>query len=107
MRRDRTGVWVRCSSDSRNARILDMAFSIKNEEADRLARELSAITGENLTEAVIHSLRERLQRHQPRSRHKSAGTQLARMAKALSKLPVLDRRSADELLGYDENGLPT
>jgi len=39
-----------------------VAFSIKHEEADRLARELSAPTGETLTEAVLNALRERLQR---------------------------------------------
>ncbi|MCB9530155.1 MAG: type II toxin-antitoxin system VapB family antitoxin, partial [Myxococcales bacterium] len=39
-----------------------MALSIKNDEADRLARELAALTGESLTEAVVVSLRERLAR---------------------------------------------
>lgn len=84
-----------------------MAFSIKNEEADRLARQLASITGESLTEAVIQSLSERLKRHQPRARHNNPGTQLAKMAKILSKLPVHDTRSADEVLGYDEHGLPS
>lgn len=39
-----------------------MALSIKTEEADRLARELSRLTGESMTEAVTASLRERLER---------------------------------------------
>lgn len=39
-----------------------MALSIKHPEADRLARELAAHTGESLTEAVVQSLRERLLR---------------------------------------------
>jgi antitoxin VapB len=39
-----------------------MALSIKTEEADRLARELSQLTGESMTEAVTKSLRERLER---------------------------------------------
>jgi antitoxin VapB len=30
-----------------------MALSIKSDEADRLARELAAETGESLTEAVV------------------------------------------------------
>lgn len=37
-----------------------MALSIKTEEADRLAREVSRLTGETMTEAVTQSLRERL-----------------------------------------------
>jgi antitoxin VapB len=83
-----------------------MAFSIKNEEADRLVRQLSALTGENLTEAVVVALRERLARQQPRAKTGRAGTELARLAAKLSKLPVRDARSAEEILGYDENGLP-
>lgn len=39
-----------------------MALSIKTEEADRLARELAAITGENMTLAVTTALRERIER---------------------------------------------
>jgi len=39
-----------------------MALSIKTKEADRLARELSQITGESITETVTKSLAERLER---------------------------------------------
>ena len=39
-----------------------MALSIKTDEADRLARELSRLTGENMTEAVTRALAERLER---------------------------------------------
>ncbi len=83
-----------------------MAFSIKNEEADRLARQLTAITGESLTEAVVQSLRERLVRHQPPAKRYKPGTELAKIGRALRKLPVLDTRSDDEILGYDKDGLP-
>ncbi len=38
-----------------------MAFSIKNPEADRLARRLAEVTGESLTDAVTKSLKERLE----------------------------------------------
>lgn len=39
-----------------------MAPSIKTEEADRLARELSRMTGETMTEAITTAMRERLER---------------------------------------------
>ena len=39
-----------------------MALSIKTDEADRLARELSRLTGETMTEAVTRALSERLER---------------------------------------------
>lgn len=83
-----------------------MAFSIKNNEADRLARQLAALTGENLTETVVRALRERLSRHQLPAQRRKAGTELAKLADKLSKLPVRDPRPADEILGYDESGLP-
>jgi antitoxin VapB len=43
-----------------------MALSIKTEEADRLARVLSQLTGESLTRAVTIALRERLERERAR-----------------------------------------
>jgi antitoxin VapB len=81
-------------------------FSIKNEEADRLVRQLTAATGESLTQAVVCALRERLARQKIPARRTRAGTQLAALAARLRKMPVRDRRTADEILGYDENGLP-
>jgi len=83
-----------------------MAFSIKNPEADRLARQLARVTGESLTEAVVRSLRERLERQQPKVSRRKPGTELARLATRLKGLPILDNRSADDILGYDEHGLP-
>ncbi len=39
-----------------------MALSIKTQEADLLARELSRLTGETMTNAITVALRERLER---------------------------------------------
>lgn len=83
-----------------------MALSIKHPEADRLARELAAHTGETLTEAVIEALRERLVREQGRVRAPRLRDEIMAIAKRCSELPVLDPRSPDEILGYDEHGLP-
>jgi antitoxin VapB len=83
-----------------------MAFSIKNDEADHLVRELVAVTGESLTEAVTVALRERLAREQ----RAAGGSKLSRImshAEAFTRLPVLDRRTPDEILGYDSAGLPS
>ncbi len=80
-----------------------MALSIKNDSADRLARELAELTGESITDAVTAALEarlvvERLARHQRRS--------ALDLAEEYGRLPVLDPRTADEILGYDEHGLP-
>ena len=83
-----------------------MALSIKHPEADRLARELAHTTGESLTEAVLKALRERLVRETGWNRdHFEAD--IARIQAVLAKAPVLDGRTADEIIGYDEDGLPT
>jgi antitoxin VapB len=84
-----------------------MAFSIKNPEADRLARQLAEATGETLTEAVIHALRERLQRQSQVSDRRQVGDELAMLAEQFAQMPVLDDRPADEILGYGPDGLPS
>jgi antitoxin VapB len=83
-----------------------VAFSIKNDEADLLARQLAATTGESLTDAVLVSLRERLQREEMK-RRVGAADRLRRLAAEVATMPVVDDRPIDELLGYDDRGLPT
>ena len=82
-----------------------MALSIKTEEADRLARELAEATHETLTEAVTTALRERLERVRSRQ-GADIVSRLDRLAAEYSALPVHDPRTADEIIGYDANGLP-
>ena len=68
-----------------------MALSIKTEEADRLARELSHLTGETMTEAVTIAMRERLERL--RREQEAEGDYVARMkAFVHANLPLYDRR---------------
>jgi antitoxin VapB len=83
-----------------------MALSIKDPEADRLARELAARTGETLTEAVVVALRERLARQTGRTRGIPLREELAEIRRRCASLPVVDDRTADEILGYDDRGLP-
>ncbi len=82
-----------------------MALSIKSDEADRLARELSAETGETLTEAVETALRERLEREHARHTA-SMRTRLARLAADVGALRVTDDGTPEEIVGYDDTGLP-
>lgn len=84
-----------------------MALSIKDPEADRLARELAARTGETLTEAVVVALRERLAREAGRTRTIPLGEELATIRRRCAALPVVDTRAGDEIIGYDQHGLPT
>ena len=82
-----------------------MALSIKDPEADRLARELALRTGESLTRAVTQAIRERLERQRAR-RQSRLSEDLRRIGERCSALPILDTRSAEEIIGYDSQGLP-
>jgi antitoxin VapB len=79
-----------------------MVLSIKNEEADRLARDLAALTGESITDAVVASLEVRLEIERRRRRSVGVGDIVERFR----SLPVLDARDPDDIVGYDETGLP-
>jgi antitoxin VapB len=83
-----------------------MALSIKSDEADRLARELAAETGETLTEAVMLALRERLDRQHARH-DASMRMRLARLAADVATLPVADGGTPEDIIGYDDAGVPS
>jgi antitoxin VapB len=83
-----------------------MALSIKHPEADRLARELARTTGESLTEAVLKAIRERLIRETGWT-PEGARAEIARIQAELAQAPILNDRTPDEIIGYDEHGLPT
>ena len=83
-----------------------MAINIKDPETDRLLREVAQKTGESLTETVRTALRERLQRVSGRQRTNSVKANLEAVLIRVDALPHLDIRSEDEILGYDEQGIP-
>lgn len=83
-----------------------MPISIKDPDTDRLARALSEATGESITEAVRRAIEERLDRERLRPHRQSMADGIRRIQERVAALPVLDSRSADEILGYDSNGLP-
>lgn len=85
-----------------------MPLSIKAPEADRLARQLAAVTGETITDAVIVAMRERLAREERKHQDLQALLEdLRAISHHCASLPVLDNRTEDEIMGWDENGLPT
>ncbi len=81
-------------------------LNIKDPEADRLARQLAAATGETITRAVTIAVQERLARVMGRRTGRSLADELDEIAQRCAALPVLDERSEDEILGYDATGLP-
>ncbi len=83
-----------------------MALNIKDPETDRLARQLADLTDENITDAVKAALRDRLERERRRRGKKIDWALLRQKQKEIARFPIVDDRSAHELLGYDERGLP-
>ncbi len=82
-----------------------MALSIKNPEAEQLARTLAKLTGENLTDAIIAALRDRLKRERGRQTPGRLRDEILEIGRRCAALPDIDSRSPEEILGYDENGL--
>ena len=68
-----------------------MAISIKNDQTELLARKVAELTGETLTEAVRAALAERYER----------------LRRARSGRSLAGELNAEEILGYDERGVPT
>ncbi|GAB6042597.1 type II toxin-antitoxin system VapB family antitoxin [Endothiovibrio diazotrophicus] len=83
-----------------------MGLSIKNPEAERLARAVAAESGESITRAIIHALEAELIRLRGRKRQPDVYEAIMEISERCGALPDLDERSADEILGYDEHGVP-
>ncbi len=86
-----------------------MTLSIQNPEADKLAHMLADLRGVSLDEAVLDALKVRISQE---SRRKEANIErrlkeVKKIVERVAKLPVYDTRTPDEIIGFDENGLPT
>ena len=83
-----------------------MALNIRNPEAERLAEAVAKLAGETKTEAVTRALRDRLAKLRRERAGRRLADELDDIAQHCAALPVKDGRRADEILGYDEHGLP-
>ena len=85
-----------------------MALNIKNPEAEALARELARRSRQSITDAVIVALREKLERERRKPRKESKEEfhrGIQEIVDHFNSLPVLDDRTPDEILGYNDQGL--
>jgi len=83
-----------------------MGIRIKNPEAEQLAREVAQLSGESLTQAIIHALEERLEQLKSRRSAIALVEEILRISQRCIALPELDQRSPDEILDYDSRGVP-
>ena len=83
-----------------------MALSIRNSKTEKLARELAAESGENITQAITRALEERLQRLRGRSAAIDLAEEIMKISKRCSEIPDHDQRCPEEILGYGPTGVP-
>ena len=85
-----------------------MAINIKNREAEALVAELRAATGKGTSQLILDLLR-RAAAEQRARRIDAVAAAVAsgeRLARGFAALPVVDPRPADEIVAYDDDGLP-
>ncbi len=87
-----------------------MALSIKNTEVEQLARELARRRRVSVTEAIRQSLEREVARERlvPRDEADDLFQRLMAIAERAAQVPKRqDAMTDDEILGYDELGIPT
>jgi antitoxin VapB len=83
-----------------------MALNIRNPETEQLVDALVKLTGETKTDAVTRALRDRLTRIRRERSGRRLADDLDAIALRCAQLPVRDARTPEEILGYDEDGVP-
>jgi antitoxin VapB len=87
-------------------RVRHRGMNIGSPKVDEFARRLARLTGEDVETTLERAIEERLSRIAPAAngdRHAAIRTFVDRV----SQMPVLSGRSADEILGYGPDGLPS
>jgi antitoxin VapB len=85
-----------------------MSLNIKNPATVALAAEVARRQGISKTAAIHEALRERLQRMgYGDDRDERLLGELRSIRERVGSLPLLDARGDDDIVGYDEHGLPT
>ena len=83
-----------------------MAVLVRAERVEQKIRELAARTGESLTEAVEKVIDDRLAAMLPKRKGRVDREGLAKLLAEIDALPVVDPRSPDEIMDWDDSGLP-
>jgi antitoxin VapB len=84
-----------------------MSLCIEHPDAEVLARQLAIYKDTTVSDAVIYALREQLQREQQKYQYNRKGlkAELLAIGKRCAGLPVLDQRSPEEIIGYNQYGI--
>jgi antitoxin VapB len=81
-----------------------MELHIENPAIPKMAEALAIMRGISVEQAIEEALTKSIQEEEGR---KERIRRILAIGAECAALPVLDPRSPDEILGYDENGLPS
>jgi antitoxin VapB len=85
-----------------------MALNIKNAETEKLVRELARRRGQGITEALTDVVRREVERERRKPPRRQSYAEFSRrideIVERVKRLPVLDDRTPDEIIGYNEHG---
>ena len=83
-----------------------MSLNIKDPDTHALAKRLASLTGESPAKAVKLAVQQRLAQVEKTRSTTRLADELDHIALHCAGLPRRDRRDAEEIIGYDERGLP-
>lgn len=75
-------------------------------DTEQLAERLARRDGVSPAEVIRLALEDRAKRIPSKPRRKPSFERMMEISDACSRLPVLDDRSPDEIIGYDDFGVP-
>lgn len=85
---------------------LYVSINLKNREAEALLAELKAATGKGTSQIVLELLRKEAARQRRQAQVGARRKQIRKLAERYSARLPPDIATPDEIIGYDENGLP-
>ena len=100
-------VYVTCTLNVHVMYNWDMALHINNPRVEQDIRALAAETGETITEAIGVAVRERMNKRRVRKPNPKLAAELWEIAQRIAASAPKDSRTPEEILGYNEIGLPT
>jgi antitoxin VapB len=80
---------------------------VTSTRVDDLVRHLVLLTGEDEETALVRAIEERLARVAATASEVDRRAALQKFVERVSAMPVKDARSADEIIGYGADGLPS
>jgi antitoxin VapB len=82
-----------------------MPLSIRNPRAEKLAKEVASMSGENITQTIIHALENQLERLRGSRKYPDTVREIMNISRRCSSIPDKDTRSQNEILGYNKIGI--